>query len=200
MALVLAVTPAAPVPKGQTPAAYFPTATGTKWVYQVTAVANNLPKRVSEVTEVIVRVEEKDGGVVVHVARGSRPPTWEKLVSAEGVFMSRREEGEYDPPLPLIRLERGAVAKKWEWDSAAPGGPGGRLTGECRGFDPEEVQVPAGRFRAIRVECVYTTGGGGLPWEDTNWYAPGVGRVKGTQKSLGYQLETVLKSFSAGKR
>ena len=55
---------------------------------------------------------------------------------------------------------------------------------------PEEIEVPAGKLKALRVRAHE---GGTL----TSWYAPGVGAIKRVQK-LGHQKETaarLLKSF-----
>jgi hypothetical protein len=59
----------------------------------------------------------------------------------------------------------------------------------------EEVEVPAGKYRAVRVD---TAAGmfNGNPVEAKAWYAPGIGLVK-SEGSFGHKL--VLKSFTPGK-
>jgi hypothetical protein len=55
---------------------------------------------------------------------------------------------------------------------------------------PEDVQVPAGKFKALRV--VWEHDGGTL----TSWYAPGVGEIKRVEKRGGQDVVTRnLKSF-----
>jgi len=58
----------------------------------------------------------------------------------------------------------------------------------------EEVEVPAGRFRAVRVE--WDRDHPRSPdFRTTIWYAPGVGEVK---VALDGKPWTVLKAFSPG--
>lgn len=75
--------------------------------------------------------------------------------------------------------------------------PGGPMYGWAvyTAFGPEVVEVPAGRFAAIRVEQESS------PFADkavksTSWYAPGVGLVKKVHPDGSAQ---VLKSFTPGR-
>jgi hypothetical protein len=62
--------------------------------------------------------------------------------------------------------------------------------GELKVYGPEVVEVPAGRFTALRV--VWEQGGGTL----TSWYAPGVGEVKRVVTRGGEErVFRTLKSF-----
>jgi hypothetical protein len=73
-----------------------------------------------------------------------------------------------------------------------------RLVGE------EVVEVPAGRFRAVRVEYSYTlpVGPRSVPvaYHATNWYAPGRGAVKVVFRVGEDETVMELKSYTpAGK-
>ena len=170
---------------------YFPTTVGARWVVRVTA-----DKRVSEHTEVVVKVEEKDGVKLVSVARDGGRPVSRYAVSPTGVSRVRQGESAFDPPLRLLRLPA-RPGNEWESDSAATSPfPPARYTGRCRAFGPEWVEVPAGRYQAVRVETEYTDG--------TRTFrrsagSPGVGLLKAVSRSPGHVSETVLKSFDAGK-
>jgi hypothetical protein len=64
----------------------------------------------------------------------------------------------------------------------------------------EEVEVPAGTFRAVRIEVVITSRNGRQlepPERYTTWHARDVGLVKTTLNGVAIRS---LKSFSPGKR
>jgi hypothetical protein len=77
------------------------------------------------------------------------------------------------------------------------GEPWGRATGTAKASGPERVVVPAGTYRAVRVdmEMPYIDGRKGMA-KRSYWYAPGVGRVK----DVADGEVTVLKSFTPGKK
>jgi hypothetical protein len=61
----------------------------------------------------------------------------------------------------------------------------------------EEVEVPAGKFKALRVEAEQELGAN--VFKSTLWYAPGVGLVKSVTNTNGTERVQVLKSFTPGK-
>jgi hypothetical protein len=60
----------------------------------------------------------------------------------------------------------------------------------------EDVEVPAGKFKAIRVESNTTER---LPGSSTSWYAPGVGLVKWVSPFRGVEQTLVLRAYTRGK-
>jgi hypothetical protein len=65
----------------------------------------------------------------------------------------------------------------------------------------EEVEVPAGKFKAVRVEAVRAAGGREVRY--TTWYAPGVGVVKhvlGDEADRDNSQVQALKAFTSGKK
>jgi hypothetical protein len=171
--------PAAPVPKHlmkkTEPVLYFPTTVGSKWVY--------LDNGTAETTYEVASVEDKDGGKLVTVTGGHSSPTcWQ--VSSAGLFIVSMGKEVCDPPVPMLRLPL-ADNKAWETEKRNAG----QLKGLFAASGPEEVEVKAGKFQAIRVE---------MEWVGNNkltvWYAPGVGTVKSNRG-----LHEQLKSFTPGK-
>lgn len=75
---------------------------------------------------------------------------------------------------------------------------GEMFTRTCTVGGEEEIEVPAGKFKTVVVHSKTKTGR--FTQRDTEWFAPGVGRVKyvppnGTRG----EVTTVLKSFAPGK-
>jgi hypothetical protein len=163
----------------------------------VTVLEQAKPKRVSEHTEVVTAVEEKDGAKLVTVARDGGRPVSRYAVSPAGVSRVRQDEVAFDPPLRLLRLPV-RPGDEWGWDSAVLSPlPPARFTGRCRAFAPEWVEVPAGRHLVVRVETEYSDGAG--DHTQVRGYAPGVGLVKAVSRSPGRKTETVLKAFVPAK-
>lgn len=184
--VLLAMGPRVVVPNDP-PEPYFPTRIGTKWVY--------LTDDKKESVRVITAVEERDGSTAVTME--SRVD--EKKVHSEKVSVSARG---------ICRLTD--EADKCEWLLKTPAKPGekwtykladGPITYEASYTvrPTESVEVPAGRFRCIRVDQEYATDH--VAGSATVWYAPGVGEVKWSYKTKGDDAEsvTVLKSFTPGK-
>lgn len=163
---------AAPVPKAvKGNPLYFPTTVGAKWVYETPD---------GQLESATVSAVEKDGDDLI-VSRegvdGTRTAYTKMVVSAEGLRQERELTGG-----KVGWVLKAALKDGESWDMPE----GGRRTVH----GPEAVEVPAGKFQALRVE-----------WEQrgrtlTSWYAPGVGEVKRVE-TRG-QTETasrVLKSF-----
>lgn len=163
---------AAPVPKPPKPDPfYFPTTVGAKWVYETAG---------GELESAVVSAVENDGDDLV-VCRegvdGTRTAYSKMVVSAEGLRQERELTGGKLGWVLKTDLKAGE-----SWDMPE----GGKRT--VRG--PEEVEVPAGKFTALRVEWEQRGG------KYTSWYARGVGEVKRVEKRG--DTETVyraLKSF-----
>ncbi len=195
---VCQVCEAAPALKNRDPY-YYPTKVGDKRVYE-TSVAD----RVIEITtEVVTKVEMKDGRLQVSTKReiaGKAIGDAGKAIGDSTVEVSHKGVvaisigGRALPILvPLLKLP----AKDGDsWDY----GPNMKPTFTVVKVD-EEVEVPAGKFRALRVEWEINLEmqpiGKGL--KTTAWHAPGVGVVKTVTVSGGTERTQVLKSFTPGK-
>jgi hypothetical protein len=118
-------------------------------------------------------------------------------VSAAGVDVASEGRVRYDPPLPLLKLPHRAGGG-WAFEATfnRGGGGTGTVVGRATAHGPEEVKVPAGTFRCVRVER--TVRADGFETRETFWLAPGVGQVK--RVSTGQHDSTrVLKSFTPAK-
>jgi hypothetical protein len=180
--------------KGKDPPVYFPTAVGAKRVLEVRAT-HAAPY---QETEVVTKVEAAGGGhrVTVESPDPGGPPPTAYEVSAAGVVRVAVGGGLPDPPLPLLKLPAKA-GDTWDWVVAGFDGlkDPPKLTFTVRG--EEAVEVPAGKFQAVRVD----RGSGRGPFASTrsDWYAPGVGLVKSVEAFGGTEKTSVLKAFTPGK-
>lgn len=163
---------AAPVPKGAgTGNVYFPTTAGAKWVY-----------------------ERADGGEEAVVVAGVEKDGDDLIVSREGADGTRTRYAKMIVSAEGLRQQRELTDGKVGWVLKAKLNPGDSWDvpdgGKRTVHGPEDVEVPAGKFKALRV--VWEHDGGTL----TSWYSPGVGEVKRVEKRGGREVVTrSLKSF-----
>jgi hypothetical protein len=187
LAGTLGLSTAAPVPKEKA-VLYHPTRVGSQWVYK---------SGDRESVEAVSAAEEKDGVWLVTVGRmrrGQVEPAHVVSVSAKGLaIVAGFPVGDLTEPAWLLKLPQ-TEGNKWEVVLAAE--QWGRAIGSAKAFGPEKVEVPAGTFKAIRVEfeLPYIDGREGKA-KKTIWYAPEVGKVK---EVYGETVE-LLKSFDRGK-
>ncbi|HVK08769.1 MAG TPA: hypothetical protein VM597_08345 [Gemmataceae bacterium] len=144
-----------------------------------------------DTTWTVTKVDGKDGRYVVTVqvdAGGGFSQAVEFEVSANGVFVLARGGVKVDPPAPQVKLSAKA-GERWE-----TGFPKGTAT---MGKE-EEVEVPAGKFKAVRVDAEYDVGMGRTQ-KTAIWFAPRVGPVKSVTTVNGFTIVSALKSFTPGK-
>jgi hypothetical protein len=188
--LVASVAVAAPVPKGTEAKLYYPTTVGAKRVMTLTA-----GQRTEEDSETVSQVEVKDGvyrvTVDLHTDGHRTTPGYVYEVSADGLGQRSSEQAKGSTSNPLLRLTVG-VGESWV---ARQDGSEHYAT-LTRGKE-EEIELPAGKFTAIRVDVVITRG------KDTNrvtqWYAAGVGLVKEAAQRGELTITRELKEFNPGK-
>lgn len=194
---------------------YFPTTKGTRLVYRL-LMNVEVPKgpagttaRVgveeSEITEVVTAVERTDAGIVVTLTQEEegkgKTGTDTFLISPKGVFTTGasviqpfKGSWKFDPPSCLLQMPH-KEGNTWKFEG--PAQPGGlveaKMTKTAHG--PEEVVVPAGKFRAIRVETRGTSNGREA-WA-TFWYAPEVGLVKMAWDGAVQELKAVKPGANA---
>lgn len=160
-------------------AVWFPTKEGDTRVYEV-RVGDKVE---SSFKDKVTRVEKKDEGFEVTIARdgpGANSFVTVISVTREGLFRVSFNGAPLDKPVPLLKMPA-KVGTQWELD----GGATYTITKE------EEVEVPAGKFPAIRVESVSGTS------KTLLWFAANVGVVK--MQTEGSDRVQVLKEFKAGK-
>ena len=196
--LIPALSLAAPVPKAKEAELYFPTQEGTKRVMQMKEGINT-----TETTETVTKVEQKDGVYRVSLGRevGGRPAGTAQIfeVSAKGVF--RLTSGGVETKTPYMVLKLGVKeGESWtsELDIPGRGGLDG-TTGKTKHTlgQEEEIEVPAGKYKALRVES--ESDNNGTTSKSTIWIAPGVGIVKIESERGGSKMVQEMKSFTLGK-
>ncbi|HJZ90194.1 MAG TPA: hypothetical protein VKE40_04935 [Gemmataceae bacterium] len=172
---------------------YYPTTVGTRLVY-------DLDNGDSELALRIVAVEEKGAEKVVTVEQrgATRWLAFEQISISEKGLREVEHFGQVSEPWYLLKFPIKA-GDKWdvEW-SQKPGIDGKK--GTVTVIDEEEVTVPAGKFKAVKVERVYTEENGKAldkPFKVSVWFAKGIGRVK-VVPTEGSKL--ALKSFVPGGR
>lgn len=182
---------AAPAPKGKEVELYFPVKVGTKWVLERATGG-----KASEIIETVSAVDLKDGvyRVTVERAPGGRQGATVYEVSAKGLSRLTFAGEPAAEPLPLLKV---GVRPGDTWKSEQKS-TGGAATVTYTMGKEEEVEVPAGKFKAIRVNS--TVEQKGSVTQNSYWYAVGVGAVKlVTISSKGSEVTTVMKSFTPGK-
>jgi hypothetical protein len=168
-----------------------PTAVGTTWVYEGPS---------GEYEETITESKADEHGTVITVVRTKAGiEEWQSTfrVSRAGLDMLASGGVTYEQPLPFLKA--GAKAGD-EWEYTYTRHPTA-FRNHLKVVGPESVEVPAGKFKAVRVDQSATSSPFGvanpntLPIESSCWYAPGVGMVR----EVWQAQETTLKSFSRGK-
>jgi hypothetical protein len=192
--LVGASTTAAPVPvhlMPKEPPLYFPTRVGAKWVYQVGK---------EELTLSVTAVERTERGTLVTVTNhrpgGNTFIAKKMLVTPTSVTQVEGSEGKLDSPWCWLKSPC-AVGEKWESDCSTENFV---QKWQCTALGTEEVEVPAGKFTAVRVHTTHkSVARNGQPCffldsTSDEWHAPGVGVVK--EERQHPEFSKVLKSFT----
>ena len=187
------------------PAAYFPTAVGTKGVYEVTYRTSGRSRVMQEI-EWITAVTDAGGERVITVKRLDDPEQFtEWVVSDAGIRSRSLLEVDWRRPESHLELE--------SWYPVLPARlvPGERWTSEknsgrrrtvCTVTGWETVRVPAGAYKALRVDVEFTefdrAGKHALTFTGAQWHAPGVGLVKTelTSDIARFRVVRELRSFS----
>jgi hypothetical protein len=186
LTLLAALAPAAPVPKGaDKPTLYYPVKLGARWTYQSGS---------GERVLTVIRVEARGGTKVVHVghveAGGKLTPFHVMEVSARGLVQTHSGDQPLDRPLTRLLQPADAGAR---WGYHVNFSQRDEQVGTYTCGPVEAVVVPAGTFRAVRVESAYTFLGAAKSL--ALWYAADVGEVK----MEGDGVTRVLTSFTPGK-
>jgi hypothetical protein len=193
LVLPVSFAESAPRPKdADKPLLYLPTTVGDQRVLEVGSKGKS-----GEAIEWVKRVEKKGDMVVVYFGREEDGPAlYAYGASPDGVFRISNGSFVYDPPYRLLKLPA-KEGEKWESVSPAMGGAPKYVFKFTSGTE-EEVEVPAGKFKAIRVEADEETNG--LVTRTTYWFAVGLGAIKIRTQYKDVERVQVLKAFTPGKK
>lgn len=189
LVLLVAVVTAAPVPKAKPVESYFPTAVGTKWVFE--------REKGELLTEEITEVTEKDGErrVTIRITQQGHHSDEKYTVTEKEVV--KRSTG----PFKLdMRLQKLPLKERDSWEFEIPIQKALKCdAGTMTVGKAEKIEVPAGTFEAVPVVSETTAVDGKAiptPEKCTRWYAAGVGMVK-IEYAGGHR---VLKEFTPAKK
>jgi hypothetical protein len=155
---------------------YYPLKVGTKWNYELDA---GQPQK-GNITSVIAAEEPSDGKSLARLEvyiNGQKAQTTEHLMSnKDGVFRVKINNQELDPPLCILKYPLKA-GQKWDTKTTAMRQ---QLDVSCRQGAEEDVQVPAGKYKAVPcvIETSQQTPQGAMKIVNTYWFVPDVGVVK----------------------
>jgi hypothetical protein len=155
---------------------YYPLKVGTKWNYELDA---GQPQK-GMITSVIAAEENTDGKPVARLEvyiNGQKAQTTEHLMSnKDGVFRVKINNQDLDPPLCILKYPLKA-GQKWDTKTTAMRQ---QLNVTCKQGAEEDVQVPAGKYKAVpcTIETSQQTPQGEMKIVNTYWFVDDVGVVK----------------------
>src|SRR3954469_8418957 len=196
-ALLLVSAALAETPKPTKPAAdYFPLRVGDSWTYRNNEEGGYTLKVISEERQESSPtryVVDLDAGVKI-LQTFSKVEGW-VLFHSENYLEHEGLQATYAPPKqylpnPLI------VGREWRWTGKDPTQVEHQES--SRVVAVEEVTVPAGKFRAMKVVTEITGGGAGKT--RISWYADGVGLIKTTTEGGQLKYGSELTDYSFKKK
>jgi hypothetical protein len=164
---------------------YYPLAVGNVWEYTIKAGAN-----MATMTATLSKTEKIDDVellVLEGKVNGNVVATEHLKATAEGVFRHRNQGVSVDPPFKLFAYPAKEDAA-WKGELKT----GGMKSEFSATSGAEEVEVPAGKFKTIRVKF-------DLPSEKseiTYWFAENVGFVKQVIKTPVLEATLTLDKFT----
>ena len=174
---------------------YFPLRVGDSWTYRNSEEGGYTLKVLSEEPQeggpIRYVVEFRSGVIIQNVF--SKAAGW-VLFHAESYPEHEGLKATYEPPKqylpnPLV------AGQKWEWTGKDPTQMERHESSRVVGF--ENITVPAGKFRAMKVISEVT--GGAIPMTKTSWYAAGVGLVKSATQGGQIKYGSELTDYSFKK-
>lgn len=181
--------------KKQESKSFYPLKAGNKWTYQIDsdAVAKGSAKLVNE----IAKMEKIDGVSLARLettAKERVAATEHLSVNEKGIFRHRYNGGEITPPICLLKFP---IKKDSTWKTESMAGKE-KLSVSCKS-DEEEIEVPAGKFKTMKVVMDAEVAGAGILVSTTYWFAQGVGIVKQHVNINSMQFTLLLEKFEEGK-
>ena len=181
------------------PPDYYPLRVGDWWKYQSTTGEG----KQSEFTMKVLADEKQADGTVLHqVEIMSTMPIHEWYSKPQGWVIWHREaytkqdmKVSFEPPRQFLKNPPTTDAT-WAWKGK--GMMGVDIDESNQVIASEAVEVPAGKFQAMKVETKVTQGGQSVM--KRYWYANWIGLVKSEAETSAYKSTTVLLDYSFKKK
>ena len=172
---------------------YYPLKPGTKWTY---VVASQKERFSIVVDEHKTKIGEYATSFVLRASIGDKPVTEEYVVpTAKGVIRIQTGTEIILPELPILQKEMKAE-DKWTAKFKVGSARGDEIQADYVVAE-DEVTVPAGKFKAIKILCTVTEKA--MVVKSTVWYAKEVGRVRQEINYGDSKIELELEKVEAKK-
>ena len=180
----------------QVTADYFPLRVGDSWTYRNSEAGGYTLKVLSE--------EPQEGGPARYLVEVRSEVIIQNVFSKAGDWVLLHSENypeheglkaAYEPPRQYLRNPL-VAGQKWEWSGKDPTQVERHETYRVVGL--EDITVPAGKFRAMKVVSEISSGPGRMT--KTYWYAEGVGLVKTTTEGGQIKYGSELTDYSFKKK
>jgi hypothetical protein len=164
---------------------FFPLDEGAVWTYQTSAGRDHIRRIVGT---------ERVGDVLCSVVRAGETEQHWLAGSKEGISTHRARGVTFERPALMIKFP---LVKGDAWKGEAESAEG-KIVYSFTNVGEEDVQVPAGRYRAFRLEWILE--GVQSRSSGSTWLARGVGAVKLSYVSGGVETVLELARFESPRR
>jgi hypothetical protein len=181
--------------KTQDSKSYYPLKAGNKWTYQIES--DSVAKGSANLINQIAKIEKIDGVSLARletIAKGKVAATEHLNVTEKGIFRNRYNGTEVSPPICILKFP---IKKGSTWKTESKVGDE-KLSVSCKS-DEDEIEVPAGKFKTVKVVMDAEVAGAGILVSTTYWFAQGVGVVKQHVNINSMQFTLLLEKFEEGK-
>lgn len=181
--------------KSQNEKSYYPLNAGNKWTYQIES--DNIPKGSAKLVNQIAKIEKIDNVSLARLettAKERIAATEHLSVNEKGIFRHRYNGVEITPPICLLKFP---IKKNDSWKTESVTGKE-KVKMACKS-DEEEIEVPAGKFKTVKVVLDAEVVDAGIIVSTTYWFASRTGIVKQHVNINGMQFSILLEKFEEGK-
>ncbi|MCY2940148.1 MAG: hypothetical protein NTV50_00590 [Planctomycetota bacterium] len=180
--------------KTQETKSYYPLKAGNKWTYQI---ESDTAAKGSKLINQIAKIEKIDGVSLSRLettAKGKVVASEHLSITDKGIFRNRYNDEKINPPICILKFP---TKKDSTWKTESMTGAE-KLSVSCKS-DEEEIEVPAGKFKTVKVVMDAEVVGAGIIVSTTYWFAQGVGIVKQHVNINSMQFTLLLEKFEEGK-
>jgi len=181
--------------KTQDSKSYYPLKAGNKWTYQIES--DSVAKGSAKLINQIAKIEKIDGVSLARletIAKGKVAATEHLNATEKGIFRNRYNGTEVSPPICILKFP---IKKGSTWKTESKVGDE-KLSVSCKS-DEDEIEVPAGKFKTVKVVMDAEVAGAGILVSTTYWFAQGVGIVKQHVNINSMQFTILLEKYEEAK-